>query len=32
MGGLGLAVLAMATVTGWSIGRWGSSLPAEREE
>lgn len=29
--GLGLAVLAMATLTGWSIGRWGSSLPAERE-
>ncbi len=30
--GLGLAVLTMATLTGWSIGRWGSSLPAEREE
>lgn len=32
MMGLGLAVLAMAAVTGWSIGRWGAALPAEREE
>jgi len=32
MAGLGLAVLAMATITGWSIGRWGAALPAEREE
>ena len=32
MGGLALAVLAMAGLTGWSIGRWGASLPAEREE
>ena len=32
MGGLGLAVLAMAALTGWSIGRWGAALPAEREE
>ena len=29
---LGLAVLAMAAATGWSIGRWGAVLPAEREE
>lgn len=32
MTGLGMAVLAMATITGWSIGRWGAALPAEREE
>ena len=32
MTGLGLAVLAMAAATGWSIGRWGAALPAEREE
>jgi putative ABC transport system permease protein len=32
LGGLGLAVLLMAAATGWSIGRWGASLPAEREE
>jgi putative ABC transport system permease protein len=32
MAGLGLAVLAMAAITGWSIGRWGAALPAEREE
>ena len=32
MAGLGLAVLAMAAATGWSIGRWGAALPAEREE
>jgi putative ABC transport system permease protein len=32
MVGLGLAVLAMAAITGWSIGRWGAALPAEREE
>lgn len=32
MGGLALAVLAMAALTGWSIGRWGAALPAEREE
>jgi putative ABC transport system permease protein len=32
LGGLALAVLAMAALTGWSIGRWGAALPAEREE
>ena len=32
MAGLALAVLAMAALTGWSIGRWGAALPAEREE
>jgi putative ABC transport system permease protein len=32
LGGLGLAVLTMAALTGWSIGRWGAALPAEREE
>jgi putative ABC transport system permease protein len=32
MTGLALAVLTMAGLTGWSIGRWGASLPAEREE
>lgn len=25
-------VLVMAAVTGWIVGRWGSALPAEREE
>ena len=32
LGGLGLAVVTMAALTGWSIGRWGAALPAEREE
>jgi putative ABC transport system permease protein len=32
LSGLALAVLAMAALTGWSIGRWGAALPAEREE
>ncbi len=32
MAGLSLAVVTMAALTGWSIGRWGAALPAEREE